>query len=81
VPAGVGIFQANITGVTALRDVTADDFRRFAPQIPDGSIRKRARHVVFENERVKAGRDLLKKGELPELGSLMRLSHQSSGPV
>jgi len=71
-------FQANITGVTTLRDVTVADFQRFAPQIQDGSIRKRAEHVVFEDERVKAGIDLLKKGELLELGRLMRLSHQSS---
>ena len=58
--------------------MTVADFQRFASQIQDGSIRKRAEHVVFEDERVKAGRDLLKKGELPELGRLMRLSHQSS---
>ena len=71
-------FQAKMAGVAALRDVTVADFRRFAPQIQDESIRKRAQHIVFEDERVRAGRDLLKKGELPELGKLMRLSHQSS---
>ncbi|MCX5641879.1 MAG: hypothetical protein NTY10_01345 [Candidatus Omnitrophica bacterium] len=71
-------FQKNISGVTALRDVTVADFRRFAPQVPDGPIRKRAEHVVFENERVKSGRELLKKGKLVELGGLMRFSHQSS---
>ena len=71
-------FQAKMVGVAALRDVTVADFRRLAPQISDESIRKRARHVIFEDERVQAGKDLLKKGELPELGNLMRLSHQSS---
>jgi len=71
-------FQAKIAGVDALRDVTAADFRRFAPQIKDESVRKRAEHVVFEDERVEAGRDFLKRGALPELGNLMRLSHESS---
>ena len=86
IPFGVGLsssaalefFQAKMAGVAALRDVTIADFRRFAPQIQDEFIHKRAQHIVFENERVQAGKDLLKKGELPELGDLMCLSNQSS---
>ncbi len=40
--------------------------------------RKRARHVLRENERVRQGVEALKRGDLAAFGELMSLSHASS---
>jgi galactokinase len=40
--------------------------------------RKRARHVVSENERVRQGVDALKRGDIAAFGRLMSASHASS---
>jgi galactokinase len=45
--------------------------------IPDPVIRRRARHVVMENERVLAFAEDLRRGELGEAGELMNDSHRS----
>jgi galactokinase len=64
---------ARVLGVPALRDVTADDLTR----LPDG-LRRRARHVVTENERVLDVVDRLRSGADPrEIGSALTTSHIS----
>ena len=60
-------------GVAALRDVAA---------LPldcglEGVTHRRARHVVSENARTLAAADALAKGDLVQLGELMRASHAS----
>jgi galactokinase len=45
--------------------------------ITDRIVRARARHVVTENERVRAFAAALRAGDLPECGALMAASHMS----
>ena len=71
-------FAGKKSGIKALRDVTTGDFQRYGSEIENLGLRKRAEHVIFENERVQAGREALREGRLEELGSLMFMSHQSS---
>jgi galactokinase len=58
-------------GVTDLRDATQPDVERRL----DGDLRRRARHVVSENERVLAAAGRLGAGE--EIGDLLYASHAS----
>jgi galactokinase len=62
-------------GVGSLRDLTdrPDDVGRLA----DPELRRRARHVVTENQRVSATAALLRRGALGELGPLLTASHAS----
>ncbi len=63
--------------VTALRDVTWDDWQARAPK-PDPQTAARAAHVIGENERVTRGRAALGRGDFAEFGALMSASHDSS---
>jgi galactokinase len=56
-----------------LRDATLEDVAR----IGDGVVRRRAHHVVTENERVEAFVAALRAGDLPTAGRLMVASHRS----
>ncbi len=62
--------------LTALRDVTISEFKEHKSKLSD-LIRKRARHVIYENKRVKKTVAALKAGRLKEVGELMQQSHQS----
>ena len=63
-------------GVKALRDVTAATFA--ARQGELGEItRKRARHVISENDRTQAAAIAMKNGDAKELGLLMNASGDS----
>jgi galactokinase len=66
---------ARLLGVTSLRDVTdrGDDIGRLA----DPELRRRARHVVTENQRVVAAAALLRRGALADVGPLLTRSHTS----
>jgi galactokinase len=63
-------------GVTALRDVDAATFASRAAQL-DPIVRKRARHVVSENERTVAAAAALARGDGITAGQLMDESHAS----
>ena len=63
-------------GVSALRDVTPADLARRS-DLPD-LVRRRAAHVVGENERVWRAVKLLQAGDGIGLGNLMNESHESS---
>ena len=62
-------------GAPALRDV--DVAMLEAAENLDATARKRARHVVTENERTLQAADALRSGELERLGRLMDQSHAS----
>jgi galactokinase len=66
---------ASALGVPALRDAGLSDLD-MAIDI-DESDRRRARHVITENERVLATADLLRAGRLIEVGPLLFESHRS----
>lgn len=63
-------------GVSALRDVDMATFRRQAGRM-DEVTRRRARHVISENERVLQARQAMRRGDAPALGKLMDASHES----
>ena len=64
---------AQILGVAALRDATFG----MTDQLEDQSIRRRARHVVCENDRVLAAVKALEVADAVRFGALMSASHQS----
>jgi galactokinase len=66
---------AEALGVKALRDATSESLA--AGTMPD-IVRRRAAHVVGENERVGQALTYLKAGDSAGFGSLMSASHQSS---
>jgi galactokinase len=66
---------AGLLGVAALRDIT--DLPAALARLPDHVLRRRARHVVTENERVLAAVRLLRAGRLRDIGPLLTASHAS----
>jgi len=72
----VGILQEFLPDISHLRDVSVEDFEKYAGHLPE-IIRKRCRHVVMENARTLNAVEALKKDDLTEFGRLMRLSHDS----
>ena len=60
-------------GVAALRDATLDDLGRVA----DATDRRRAHHVITENERVVAVMEHLRTGDVDGVGARMNESHAS----
>ncbi len=66
-----------IPNVRALRDVLPEAFEEHKAKLPE-VVRKRAEHVIYENERVLASRDLLKSGNMEKFGLLMNASHDSA---
>jgi galactokinase len=73
---GVRLLSARLDSVTALRDVSIDDFRENAGALPD-NVRRRCRHVVGENQRVLQGVEALERGDAAAFGKLMDASHVS----
>jgi galactokinase len=74
---GVEILDDHLDGeVTALADVSVDDFEAHAEELPE-TVRKRVRHVVTENDRVRDAADALREGDLDRVGDLLDQSHAS----
>ena len=73
----VELFSQWIPNVRALRDVGRDDFETHKHKLPD-IVRKRAGHVIGENERVAMSREMLSAGDYVEFGKLMNASHDSA---
>lgn len=63
--------------VTHLRDLDVAVFEEHASKLPEAQ-RKRAKHIIYENERVQTGIKALKDGDMALLGQLMSQSHASS---
>ncbi len=60
-------------GVAALRDATLEQVNGLEDEV----VRRRARHVVTENERALAAAEAMDQGDAIELGRLMSASHVS----
>ena len=65
-----------VTDIGCLADLTPADFEKHAGVL-SGKILDRARHVVYECDRVRRAADAMKKGDIPELGRLRTASHAS----
>jgi galactokinase len=73
---GARLLAVHLPGVRELRDVSVEGFERFADVLPE-TVRRRCRHVVGENARTLAAAEALRRGDLEEMGRLMRRSHES----
>ncbi|HZM21888.1 MAG TPA: hypothetical protein VFC02_09095, partial [Anaerolineales bacterium] len=62
--------------IKSLRDVSVEEFNRFARKLPD-EVSKRARHVVQEIERTNQAEALLEAGNVERFGELMNECHVS----
>jgi galactokinase len=67
---------ARTLGVAALRDLTVDDLPTVSPRLSD-EHRRRVRHVVTENDRVRETVRTLRRGDLDGIGPLLTASHAS----
>ena len=66
---------AELLGFPQLRDLDIQDLWRLVA-LPE-PLDRRARHVITENARVRAAVSAMQEGDLPRLGKLLNLSHQS----
>jgi galactokinase len=73
---GVKILTKWYPEIRALRDVSVEQLKEHAAEIPQ-AIYKRCLHVVSENARVLTGAKYLTNGEVAQFGRLMRESHRS----
>ncbi|HEY7329631.1 MAG TPA: galactokinase [Gemmataceae bacterium] len=67
---------ARAFGVSALRDVSSARFEAECGRL-DEMTRRRARHVVTENERTLQAADAMRRGDAVAVGQLMNASHES----
>jgi galactokinase len=67
---------ARFFGVKALRDVDARTFSARQGEL-DPLVRRRARHVITENDRTVQAAEAMRAGDLTRLGGLMDASHAS----
>lgn len=70
-------YISRIKPVRNLSELTYQEFIHLMHHIPDITIRKRAKHVVSENQRVLDAANALQKGNLRLFGKLMNASHNS----
>ena len=74
--AGAQFFAERKRGTRALRDVSMQDLRKNAADLPD-VLRRRCRHVIAENARVLEAGRALARADLRLFGQLMNESHMS----
>jgi galactokinase len=69
--------KAAFPDLELLGRLTPDEFRAHAHLIGNETVRRRARHVVEEIDRVRQSVDVLRRGDLAAFGRLMNASHDS----
>lgn len=67
---------SRILGVNALRDVSAASFAARSAELPE-TVRRRAKHVVMENDRVLHAVEVLQSGQHHLFGQMMFEAHAS----
>ncbi len=63
--------------IKELGELTMDQFNEISDAIPDETVKRRARHVVSEDQRVLDAIEALKAGKLEKFGQMMNESHDS----
>ena len=69
--------SAKELGVPALRDITSADLDAALERLPNEVLRRRTRHVVTENARVRRTVELLRDGRIRDIGPVLLESHTS----
>ncbi len=64
-------------GVPYLRDIPGSELEKAMATLDDDVLRRRARHIITENDRVLTTVDLLASGRLRDIGPLLTQSHAS----
>ena len=72
----VSLLKPYLPTITALRDVSISDFKKYGSSLPP-TVRRRAEHVVTEDDRVLKSVKALREGDLVLFGKLMNQSHES----
>ncbi len=72
----VELLKASLPDITALRDVSAEQFNALSGSLPEITA-KRARHVITEDARTLESVAALKAGNIVRFGELMNGSHES----
>ena len=72
----VRLLKQDLPNIRSLRDVSVEEFNRFADKLPE-EVLKRARHVVEEIERSNQAEALLEAGNIQRFGELMNQCHAS----
>ncbi len=75
--AGLKILQKHIPDADCLGDISLGEFEKYEDKIEDEVIRRRVRHVISEDDRVKKSVEVLNNGDLEAFGRLMNESHDS----
>ncbi|CAM3368727.1 galactokinase [Marinicrinis lubricantis] len=75
--AAVKALNAELPNLTLLGQLSKEQFDQHQHLIEDVNVRKRAKHVVEEIDRVKRSVEALKAGQLKSFGDLMNESHVS----
>ncbi len=73
---GAARLKAFDPAVESLRDVSRDLFEAHADALPE-TVRRRCRHVVTENARVRESVETLEAGDVERFGELVNASHDS----
>jgi galactokinase len=72
----VALLKAELPSITALRDVSMEQFERYGASLPEVT-QMRARHVISEDARTLDGVAALKAGDITRFGEQMNGSHES----
>ncbi len=70
------LLKRKMPAIESLRDVNVTDYDNYSWLLPK-EIEKRARHVIEEIERTRAGRTCLEMGDIDSFGKCMNASHNS----
>jgi galactokinase len=73
---GVRLLSSAIPGITSLRDLNSAQLEQYRSTLPE-LIYRRCRHVITENERVRAMADALNRRDLAAVAGFMADSHRS----
>ena len=71
------ILQDNGVKINALCELAPEKWEEVKSFVSDEILQKRAKHCVYENQRVLDAVSALRKGDLSELGRLLNESHRS----
>ncbi|WP_238654218.1 galactokinase [Paenibacillus piscarius] len=73
----LAILKREVPALSYLAEMKPEQFEQLQASIPDETVRRRARHVVEENQRVLDSVEVLKKNDLKQFGLYMNDSHVS----
>jgi len=74
---GFEILHNALPEKSCLGEISVEEFEKYKHLIEDETIRRRIKHVIYEDERVLASVEALKNGDVDKFGQYMNMSHDS----